>query len=126
MQIQGTTLLILCFFLAIIGTTSTRCTYDNEIDLYGSGNCDTLAVKYSATIAPIIQQNCASCHSPTATATNKPMDTYATLKKYVEDGSLGHSIRATGGYDIMPQSGPLNNCQLQQIEAWIHAGYPDN
>jgi cytochrome c5 len=124
MRTQATSFLFLVIFMAIVAGTTSYCTYDNEVDLYGPGVCDTVAVKYNTTVANILSQNCSGCHSVTSTATNKPMDTYLALKPYIIDGSFGHSIKGTGGYVIMPPSGPLNNCQIEQIEAWIKAGYP--
>jgi cytochrome c5 len=113
-------------FLAMAALQLASCTYENEAELYGNVVCDTVNVKYSTVIKPILDLNCKGCHSVISSVTNKPMDTYATLKPYVENGSFGHSLRATGGYDIMPQSGPLSNCDLEKIEAWIKAGYPNN
>jgi cytochrome c5 len=113
-------------FLTFAALQLASCTYENEAELYGPVNCDTSAVKYSTVVQPLLKQNCNGCHSVTSSVTNKPMDTYAALKPYIENGSFGYSIRGTNGYDIMPQSGPMSNCNLEKIEAWINAGFPNN
>ncbi len=112
-------------FLLIVAGLVGSCTYDNEEALYGT-SCDTALVSYRNSVAPIINQNCISCHGSASIVTSKPMDSYNLIRPYIQNGALGHSIRGTGGYNQMPPSGPLSACELRTIEKWIEAGYPDN
>ncbi len=113
-------LLVLTF---ILGVVFYGCTYDNEAELYGLGNCDTTDVSFSATIEPIIATNCAivGCHVP---GNDRFLLTnYDEIKENVDNGSVGrHAIRDRD----MPPDGPLPLCEIAQLDSWIKAGAPNN
>jgi hypothetical protein len=119
-------------FRTLIGTfalglllASTGCYYDVESELYPNNFCDTTNVTFSATIQPIIQNNCAvpGCH---ASGTGNPdLTTYAGIAERASDGSL-----RTVAVDLrtMPPSpsSPLRECDVTKLRIWLAAGHPNN
>lgn len=126
MQTKPILLSLVAIFLLIGLLQLGACTYENELDLYGTTTCDTTSLSYKTDIQPILATNCYACHAATSSVTNKPMDSYAAIKPYIQNGALLNSIKGTGGYDIMPTSGPMSNCNISKVESWIQAGFPDN
>jgi uncharacterized membrane protein len=109
------------------------CYYDNEEELYQNiqtAQCDTTNVTYSGTIAPIIQQNCYTCHSTTAPSGGVVLDTYTGVAASAANGlssRLWGSINHLSGYSAMPKGGnKLTECELKKIEIWLRAGSPNN
>lgn len=89
--------------------------------------CDTTNLTYSADIQPILQTYCNSCHSGSAPSGNLDYSTYNGVVATVNDNTLLGSITHTYGYSPMPQgAGKLSNCNIALIQAWIHAGAPNN
>ena len=110
--------------LFLASLSQTACYYDNEKDLYGTGNCDTTAVSYIADIKPIVDANCISCHAPGGQQETSPMVTYDELKKYADTRDIVN--RTNGSSSLMPPSGKMNSCNIALIEAWVNAGAPNN
>lgn len=107
------------------------CYTDNKEELYPeAGDCDTTNVAFSATIQPILNQNCAnsgSCHSSPSPTGGYKLDTYAGAKLSVDLGKLLGSIRHETGFSAMPKGGgKLSDCQIKQIELWVGSGAPNN
>ena len=117
---------VFCMILA------AGCYYDNEEYLFPETNtsCDTIQVTYSASVAPILQQYCLSCHSNAKAGSfggNIKLETWANVKLRVENGSLLGAISHQGGYSPMPKgASKLNDCPIAVIQKWITAGSPDN
>ena len=87
------------------------------------GGCDTIGVKYSTHIKPIITNNCLGCHSTSGTL----LATYDNVKAKVTDGKLYCSITWSTGCTKMPQGGSkLSDCQIRAVKIWIDAGAPNN
>lgn len=118
------------FFLATsILLLSTSCYYDNKEDLYlivEGGECNTTNITYTSTVQSIIENQCISCHKQGNASGNVALDNYTKVKQYAENGLLMGSIRHESGYSAMPPGGSLSNCNIQQLEAWIAAGSPEN
>lgn|GEM_PF-167440 len=103
------------------------CYYDNEEYLYPKLSCDTTNVTFIATVNPIIQSNCASCHSGAGAMGNIRLDSYTEISTYVANGRLMGSIEQRSGYRAMPDGLPkLDDCSIAKIRVWINAGYPNN
>ena len=106
------------------------CYYDKEDQLYpSSGICDTSTpATYTATIVPMLQQYCYSCHGGTATLGGGiPMGTYASDRAMAANGSLYGSIAHSSGFSAMPKGGnKLTACQLTKIKQWIDGGSLNN
>lgn len=108
------------------------CYYDKEEELYPPQPCDTSNVSYAITIVPILSNRCYSCHS-NANAQNFgngiSFEGYANISSYFATSTqifIG-AINHQAGYPAMPPAEPkLTSCNINQIESWIAAGYPDN
>ena len=114
---------------AISSLMSTGCYYDNEEELYGGIKpaCDTAAVTYSATIAPIIQNNCLSCHSAAANMGSVNLEGHAQAKTYADNGKLYGAVSHAPGSSPMPKGGnKLSDCDISRIKIWVDAGAPNN
>jgi hypothetical protein len=103
------------------------CYYDNEEALYpvrpGSNQCDTTNPTYALTIAPIIQNNCQGCHSGSAPSGNLDLTTFDNVVAGINSHNLmGHVIGTD--YSLMPPSGSLSTCNINQLNAWITKGMP--
>ena len=120
-------ILISLTVIAVLVTAS--CYYDSEESLYPElGSCDTVNVSYSASIYPLLNNNCLSCHSA---KTSKDKGGDITLEGYsnvvdYKEAILG-SIRHENGSKPMPKNGDkLKDCLIRQFEIWVDAGYPNN
>jgi hypothetical protein len=89
--------------------------------------CDTVNYTFNAYILPIIQTNCTGCHSGGSPDANLSLTNYDQILSTVNDGSLMHSLHATGGYSIMPKNtSGLQSCKITQIQKWINDGAQNN
>ena len=114
---------ILALILVIVSVSS--CYYDNVEDLYGTSPCDVTAVSWTADIQPMIQQNCVGCHQGASASGGKDLSSYANVKLYL-GGVVSRMNKPNGDPLLMPPSGPLSNCTLNQMDAWVAAGAPEN
>lgn len=116
--------------LSIILLFFNSCYYDKEDQLYPSSSiCDTTTpVTYTATVVPLFQQYCYSCHSGTAASGGGiVMGTYATDKAMAVNGSLYGSISHAAAYSPMPKGlNKMTDCQISKVKKWIDAGSPNN
>lgn len=103
------------------------CVSNVEEELYPPETCDTTQVRYSGTIAPIIELNCYSCHEGEQSVSGIPLNGYNNLKAMVDAGRLVGSLRHLDGFSPMPQNASaLPECELLKIEKWVDDGAPDN
>jgi len=92
-----------------------------------SAACDTANVTYSATIQPLITNNCQGCHSGTSASGGINLASYAGVKAKVDDGKLWGAVSQVPGFIPMPQNGVrLSACELAQLKKWMDAGAPNN
>jgi hypothetical protein len=116
-----------CCFLIIILLVH-NCYYDSEEFLYPQtgNNCDTTNVTFSASVVPVLQNYCLSCHSNATAAAlggNTRLQDYADVKARADDGKLLGSISHAQGYIAMPQgAGKLSDCTISLIRIWIDNG----
>lgn len=116
--------LLLVVFGVGVSTLFAGCYYDVEQELYGA-SCDTTAVTYSGTVAPMLQANgCLGCHAAPATAGNNiVLDNQASIANLVQQN------RFISGADRMPPSPSppaLTDCNMDKLRAWANAGAPNN
>ena len=87
--------------------------------------CDSLNVKYSSDINPIMITYCAtkaSCHGTGASAGD--FSTYGGVQPFANDGELRDRVLVVKD---MPQGGPLlADSLLQKIDCWLQKGFPNN
>lgn len=90
--------------------------------------CDTINIKYSTTVEPILIANCRSCHNGSNPNTNVKYIDYATTAATARNNRLLGSITHATGYEPMPQAPlpRLSDCDINKIRIWIRLGYPNN
>lgn len=90
-------------------------------------DCDTTAVTYTATIAPIMSTFCTGCHDGTNASTSIDLTDYNGVSTEANNGKLYGSVNHDPGYVSMPFGGSwLPDCQIEQIRIWVEAGFPNN
>lgn len=91
-----------------------------------STGCDTTNVKYSTVISSLLNSACMSCHF--AGGDNTDFSTYTALSTYLASNTqmFLDNINQVTGSNPMPPSGKLDSCSIKKIQAWIHAGHPNN
>ncbi|MGC6413190.1 MAG: hypothetical protein ACON5K_00630 [Bacteroidia bacterium] len=112
------------FILTVI-TVISACYNDNAEDLYGLQSCDTTAVTYSSDISPIINSQCASCHSNSSPSAGIAIHDYNSTVSYVNTNKkkLLGSVKWDGTASNMPKGGSKwNACNINKLEAWINQG----
>jgi hypothetical protein len=88
--------------------------------------CDSsLQSTYSSSIKYIISYNCISCHNSSYAAGNVVLETYDQVKSYGVNGKLMNSILRNPGYNPMPPTQALAECETKRIQEWINANYPE-
>ena len=88
--------------------------------------CDTNStITYSATVWPIIEQNCRGCHSGGSPAGGVSLTNYNEVAVQASNGKLTGVLR-DGTYVLMPPSGSLSECKIRQVELWVEAGSLNN
>lgn len=121
--------------LVVIGATLLlqSCYYDKEETLYpkSSSGCEDTPVTYTASIVPILNQYCISCHSAAANQTlggGYNLEGYDNVKQYAApNGLLIKSVMFDPSVSPMPDGGPqLPACDLEKISKWVNAGAPNN
>lgn len=89
--------------------------------------CDTINITYTATIWPIIQDNCKGCHTGASAGGGIQLIDYATVQSSGQSGKLYGSVTHASGYQPMPKNGAkLPDCYIIQIRKWIEQGMPSN
>lgn len=115
------------YFVALLMLGLSSCYYDVEEELYTSTGCDYTNISYTATVLPILIDNCLSCHSNASNSGNISLEGYDKVKTYVDNGELLGSIKHASGYSPMPKNlAPLLDCEITKIEYWINQGAPNN
>ncbi|HSI91455.1 MAG TPA: c-type cytochrome domain-containing protein [Adhaeribacter sp.] len=93
-----------------------------------NSTCDTTNVTFTATIKPLVQNNCQGCHSGGAAASGGlDFTTHGGLAAVALNGRLEGAVTHATGFSPMPKNGnKLNDCQIAQIRKWISNGAPNN
>lgn len=114
------------FIIIIAVIFFSSCYYDKEETLYGL-TCDTAAVTYNASIAPVIASNCINCHSGAFPSGNVRLDAYTNIRTYALNGRLYGAISHSAGFLAMPQNAAkLSDCTIAKFKIWIGSGAPNN
>ena len=115
--------------LSAILVLSQGCYYDNEEELYefqdqlNQSNCDDVDMSFANDIMPIIEGNCSITGCHLTGGNGILLEDYNTVKVRVDNGSLQNVVIDA---QTMPPAGPLDQCQMDQIESWITAGALNN
>jgi mono/diheme cytochrome c family protein len=87
-------------------------------------SCDTTNFLYSTTIAPLLINNCVTCHAPgNPNSGGIDLSTFANAQAFALNGRLYGSITHAAGYSAMPKGmAQLSTCNITQFRKWIAAG----
>lgn len=118
--------IIRLLFLAVLATAFTQgCYYDKEELLYpGSNtpaNCSTINAKFSADVFPLITAKCSlsGCHDAASGR--------ITFLNYAQISGAAARINTRVVVEkSMPQTGPLQQSEINIIKCWIESGAPNN
>lgn len=89
------------------------------------GACDTVNVRYSAFVQPLMQARCQGCHSGSAPQGGVALSTYADIKLLAINGKLYDAVTRSANW--MPKGGTkLDACTTGKLKAWIDAGALEN
>lgn len=118
--------------LIVLIALVTGCYYDSEEKLYPqlSTSCDLTNVTFAATVTPILQASCFSCHSNSKAANSGggiKVQNYADVLTIVKNGKLMGAVNHSSGYQAMPKGGgKLTDCEINQLQKWIDNGTLNN
>ena len=115
--------LVFVGFVTLVALNS--CYYDKSEELYGKGSCDTTTVAYAANIAPIINRDCAGCHSGGSPSAGISLYDYTSVKNYMTSNRLVlmGSVKQDGTASNMPKGGnKISTCEINKLEAWVNQG----
>lgn len=90
--------------------------------------CDTVNMRYSVDVLPILQSNCYTCHSAANFAVSGfNLENFSTLKAFADNGTLIGVITHASGYPAMPKgAAQLSDCNINKIRDWIQRGALNN
>lgn len=106
------------------------CYYDNEEALYPALNtsCDTTNVTFTGSIAPILANNCLTCHSNAVAnilGNAIRLENYADVK--VNAALIDQAIKHIGPISPMPKNGgKIRDCLITQFDIWLAMGTQNN
>ena len=118
--------------LAVLVGMVTGCFYDNEETLYGQVNttCDLSNVTFAASVKPILQASCLSCHSNSNASSSGGgirLQDYADVQTQAKNGKLMGTVKHASGYQQMPLGGgKLSDCEINTLQKWIDNGTLNN
>lgn len=95
----------------------------------GGGGCDTVNMKYTANVVPILSSNCYSCHGTASNSGSNgiTLEGHSNILSYANNGTLIGVITHASGFPQMPQGGAkLSACNINIIRSWINNGAQDN
>lgn len=119
------TLILALAFLA-------ACYYDSEEKLYPqvSTGCDLSNVTFTASVKPILQASCLSCHSNSQSINSGGgvrLENYSDVLITAKNGKLMGTVKHASGYQEMPLGGgKLTDCEINQLQKWIDNGTLNN
>jgi mono/diheme cytochrome c family protein len=122
----ATTIIASAIVLLVI-LAAPGCYYDKAEILYPDTACDTSAVTYSTSVAPVLSSNCNVCHGGSTPSASIKLDVYSGVKQQVDNGRLLGVVTHNPNYSPMPKNGTkLSDCNIAKIRKWIAAGAPNN
>ena len=119
---------VACLLGLLLGATYS-CTKSSQDILGGTQSCDTVNMKYTEDVVPILSANCYSCHGTGNTAGSGGilLEGYANLQKWANDGYLVGNVTHAPGYIGMPYGLPeLPSCEVNTIVDWVNNGAQNN
>ena len=88
-------------------------------------SCDTTGVvTYQKQISALLSSNCVSCHTGSGAQKGILLDSYASVKTYLDNGKLMAAVKGTSIQ--MPPGYKISNCQMRQLVLWKANGATQN
>jgi hypothetical protein len=87
-----------------------------------SSSCPSPVPSYATEVAPIIEQRCAACHSPTGVEPNRPYQTYADVKSF----QIDILVQVRDCMMPLPGSPPLSDEERTTLLGWLYCDGPNN
>ena len=115
-------------FAATLAVLWTGCAYNVEDQLYPEEiPCEAENVSFLGDILPLIEARCTSCHSGPNPTALLDLSTFEDIQMIGLNGQLTNRINLPEmDSELMPPDGPLSECNLTIIEAWVADGCPNN
>jgi hypothetical protein len=119
-------ILYMIFFFCLFAGGFYSCYYDKEEQLYPSvAPCDTTNITFTQKIVPILNANCASCHSNSAVLRGDGGG--MKLQDYPDVKAVVNQVYDAVNTGRMPKGGAkLDICSINAIRIWKNAGAPQN
>lgn len=109
--------------LIILGIIFTSCNKD-KVPANGADPLCTDTISFSQQIAPMISNNCVSCHD-SGNTTGYTLTNHTNIS--ANSNAILDAMKAQNGKQLMPQGGPaLEDSLIQQFSCWIDQGVPNN
>lgn len=90
-------------------------------------DCDLTNITFSEKVWTIIQNNCTGCHSGGSPQGGISLTNYSDVAVFAGDGTLSGVINHEPGYVPMPyNANQLSQCNIDIIDEWISAGFPND
>lgn len=114
--------------IVLLVVSIAGCYYDNDEELYGPCVIEAAAVRYSATVAPLLNSyGCIGCHSGASPSGSLDLTQYVVIRSLADNGKLYGAISHSSGFKPMPDGArKMNACDISKVKAWIDAGAPNN
>lgn len=103
------------------------CAYNVESELYPTEvPCDTTDINFYPDVMPIVEDRCVGCHSGGAPAAGLGLTTFEEVQAIGLNGMLLDRVnRSDMDEMLMPPDGPLTDCNLRILAAWVNRGCPE-
>ncbi len=90
--------------------------------------CDTLNFTFTNRVLPILTTWCVGCHNTSNPGGGYDLSNYdGVVNSIAPENRLMGSINQLTGFSAMPKgSSKMEVCELNAIQKWIDAGYPNN
>tara|TARA_R110002072_G_scaffold125612_4_gene261834 strand:- start:2343 stop:3056 length:714 start_codon:yes stop_codon:yes gene_type:complete len=88
-------------------------------------SCDSSDLRYNGNIQPIINQNCVNCHGGANPQAGLLLNNYQNVRSAILNNNLREKINDEANFTVMPPGGKMNACDLERMNAWINASYPE-
>lgn len=84
----------------------------------------TDTVSFSSQIAPMISNNCVSCHD-SGNSTGYTLTNHTNISSNAT--AMLNAMQESGGMQLMPEGGPaLHDTLIQQFSCWVNQGKLNN
>lgn len=88
--------------------------------------CDTEDITYTNTVASLINGSCAISGCHVANTSTFPIENYDQALAAADMGRMVGALNRESGFSQMPRgAAKLDQCVIDQVEAWIEDGAPE-